>query len=84
MKTISSLTLRNNLSEYLDEVEKYETPLIISRFGKAVAVIKPFKKEEEVIKPFFNFLGKGITGEKLLKKLRRSAKEKARTKGFRS
>lgn len=84
MKIVSSLTLRNNLSNYLDEVEKYETPLVISRFGKAVAILKPYKKEEKSTIPFYNFLGKGLTGEKTLKRLRRSAKEKIRTKFFRT
>lgn len=81
MKTVSSLKLRNNLSNYLDEIEKYETPLIISRFGKAVAVLKPYNKGE-LNKQFFNFLGKGLSGEKFLKKVRRSSRESKRTNIF--
>lgn len=77
MRTVSSYSLRDNLSTYLSEIEKSEIPVVISRFGKPVAVISPYKKGIlPSRKSYFGFLGKGSSGEKFLAKTRRSDKEK--------
>lgn len=77
MRIISTYSLRDKLADYLGEVEKTEIPLIISRFGKPIVIISPYKKEVvPTNKSFFGFLGKGPSGEKFLAKTRRSIKEK--------
>lgn len=85
MRTISTYSLRDNLADYLGEVERTEVPLLVSRFGRPIAIISPYKKEAvPSSKKFFGFLGKGLSGEKFLAKTRRSAKEKKLTSKFRS
>lgn len=85
MRTISTFSLRDNLADYLGEVEKTEVPLVISRFGKPIAIISPFKADSFPLnRSFFGFLGKGLSGEKFLAKTRRSAKEKKLTAKLRS
>lgn len=75
--TVSSFILRDNLSEYLDLVAKEEKPLVIERYGKPVAVLLPYKdKEKTDYGSFFGFLGGEESGEKYLKRVRRSAREK--------
>jgi len=77
MRIISTYSLRDKLADYLGEVEKTEVPLIISRFGKPIAIISPYKKGTvPSYKNFFGFLGKGPTGENFLAKTRRTEKEK--------
>lgn len=85
MRTVSSYRLRDNLASYLDEIVKTETPLLISRFGKPIAVISPYKKGASALKidDYFGFLGKGKTGKKFLSGVRRSKKEKNRIKALR-
>ena len=59
MRTVSTYSLRDNLADYLGEVEKTEVPLVISRFGRPIAIISPYKKEAVPSnKNFFGFLGK--------------------------
>jgi prevent-host-death family protein len=71
------------LAGYLDEVVESDRPLVISRFGKPVALISPYKDTGKILaKDFFGFLGKGETGNKFLAKVRRSAREKAYVKSF--
>lgn len=77
MRVVSTYTLRDNLSNYLESVAKTESPLIISRFGKPIAVISPYKKDKiREAKSYFGFLGKGISGKLFETKIRRSAKER--------
>lgn len=78
MRKTNIFLFRDNLARYLKDVVDSETPLIVSKFKKPYVVILPAK---EVIgnyqpKSFFGFLGKGEKGEDLLKKIRRSSKEK--------
>lgn len=77
MRTISTYSLRDNLADYLSEVEKTEVSLVVSRFGKPIAIISPIKEDLSLLnKSYFGFLGKGLKGEKFLDKVRRSDKEK--------
>lgn len=85
MRTISTYSLRDNLADYLSEVEKTEVSLIISRFGKPIAIISPIKEDFSLPpKSYFGFLGKGSSGEKFLAETRRSEKEKKLVAKFRS
>lgn len=78
MRTVSVYRLRGNLAGYLDTIQAEGSSLLISRFGKPLAVIAPYKKENlPRFKEYFGFLGRGINGEAFLKARRRSAKEKA-------
>lgn len=78
MRTVSVYRLRDNLADYLDTVQAEGSSLLISRFGKPLAVIAPYKKENlPSFKEYFGFLGRGISGEAFLKKRRRSLNEKA-------
>lgn len=85
MKTVSTYVLRDNLSDYLNEVAKTEIPLLISKFGKPIAVISPYKEARlPKIDEFFGFLGKGESGEKFLARVRRSKEEKIRTESLKN
>lgn len=75
MKAVSIFDLRDNLADYLASVKRTETPLIVSRFGKPIAVITPFSKETVSFEKYFGFMGKGDTGEAFLKRVRRSKHE---------
>lgn len=78
MRTVSVYRLRDNLAGYLDTVQAEGSSLLVSRFGKPLAVIAPYKKENlPHFKEYFGFLGRGKNGEAFLKEVRRSAKEKA-------
>lgn len=77
MKAVSIYELRDDLARYLNSVATTETPIIVNRFGKPIAVIAPYKKERvEVISSFYGFMGKGESGEAYLKRVRRSKREK--------
>lgn len=82
MKIVSVYKLRDNLAYYLDLVSTTETPIVIEKYNTPAALIVPYK--EEVIKAnidsYFGFLGKGESGTKFLKKVRRTKKEKERVK----
>ncbi len=83
MNAVSVYDFRNDLASYLDEIAESDRPLVISRFGKPVALVSPYKGTgKSLAKNFFGFLGKGKTGDKFLAKVRRSAREKARIKVF--
>lgn len=78
MRTVSVYRLRDNLADYLDTIQAEGSSLLISRFGKPLAVIAPYKKESlPSFKEYFGFLGRGGKGETFLKEVRRSLKEKA-------
>lgn len=78
MNAVSVYDFRNDLAGYLDEMAESDQPLVISRFGKPVALVSPYKDtEKSLAKDFFGFLGKGETGDKFLARIRRSAREKA-------
>jgi len=78
MKKTSIYMLRDNLAAYLNEVEKTQTPLVVYKFKKPVAVIVPAKKEliKEDINDYFGFMDKGETGEEFVNRVRRNKNEK--------
>jgi prevent-host-death family protein len=84
MNAVSVYDFRNDLASYLDEMAESDRPLVISRFGKPVAIVYPYddKKAEVKADNYFGFLGKGGTGEKFLAKIRRSTREKAYIKAL--
>lgn len=82
--TVSTNTLRSNLSTIIDKVVKNESPLVVSRFGKPFVIISPYKESVENYKKFFGFLDSGENGEEFLSRVRRSKKEKEYVKGFRN
>lgn len=85
MRIVSTYNLRENLADYLEKVYKADDSFLISRFGKPVAVIAPYKKTVAfATNDFFGFLGKGLKGSALLGKNRRSPKEKALINNLRS
>lgn len=85
MRTISIYDLRNNLADWLNEVTANDSRLLVSRFGKPIAIISPYSDTDVVnFDRFYNVLGKGETGDKLVNRIRRSNKEKERTKTLRS
>ena len=77
MKTVSTFDFRNKLSDYLEEIYKSDTPLIVSRFGKPVVKIVPYreKKEEDFMKYFVFMKGKE-TGVEFEDRVRRNKKER--------
>lgn len=85
MRTITTYNLRDTLASCLEEIGRTETPVIVSRFGKPIAVISPFK-ESDLPNPssFFGFLDKNETGEEFLGIVRRSKEELERTEKFRA
>lgn len=83
MNTVSVYDFRNDLAGYLDEVAESDRPLVISRFGKPVALVSPYKDTgKSSAKDFFGFLGKGETGDKFLAGVRRSPRERAYVKSL--
>lgn len=85
---VSTFELRDKLASYLRHVEETETPIIVERRNKPVAVIKPYKREDRIPPNFnyyFGFLGKSKeTGEEFVNRVRRNKREAARTKYFRN
>ena len=76
--------LRNNLASYLDDVSENDAAVLISRFGKPIAVLSPYRLTSlPSFEGFFGFLGKTETGEKFLSRVRRSKNESRRTASFR-
>jgi len=83
MNAVSVYDFRNDLASYLDEIAESDQPLVISRFGKPVALVSPYKDiGKSLAKDFFGFLGKGETGDKFLAGVRRSTREKAYIKAL--
>ena len=82
--TVSTNTLRSNLSTIIDKVVKNESPLVVSRFGKPFVVISPYKENPNNYKKFFGFLGNNENGEEFLSRTRRSAREKEYVKKLRN
>ncbi len=85
MKSVSIYALRDNLAEYLTQVSQKDVSIIVSRFNKPIAMLVPYS-EDSLPSPdrFFGFLGKGESGDALVSRVRRSKKERLRTKAFRS
>ena len=85
---VSIFELRDNLALYLRRVEETETPIIVERRNKPVAVIKPYKKEKKtalVSNYYLGFLGKSKeTGEEFVNRVRRNKFEAERTRYFRN
>lgn len=83
MNTVSVYDFRNDLAGYLDEITESDRPLVISRFGKPVALVSPYQDTgKSSAKNFFGFLGKGETGDKFLAGVRRSPRERAYVKNL--
>ena len=80
MRIISTFEFRNKLADYLEEIYKTDSPLIISRFGKPLVKIIAYKKEKkDNFDRFFGFMGNDTTGIEFENKIRRNKKEKERT-----
>lgn len=77
MRAVSTFTLRTNLSRYLEEIVKSDESLVVSRFGKPLVVITPFRSDNKAASSsYFGFLGKGESGETFLRRVRRSRAER--------
>lgn len=76
MRMVSIFDLRNKLAEYLSSVVESDSPLVVRRFGKPIAMIVPFDSKSVSIDEYFGFMGKGESGEAFLKRVRRSEKER--------
>lgn len=78
MKKINVYLLRDNLASYLDEVARTDTPLVVCKYKKPIAVIMPPKKEliEENFDEFFGFMKGNETGIEFENRVRRGKKEK--------
>ncbi len=77
MKVVSVYELRDGLARYLNSVVTTETPIVVNRFGKPIAVIAPYRKDTSPdISSFYGFMGKGESGQDYLKRVRRSKREK--------
>lgn len=77
MKAVSIYELRDDLARYLNSVATTETPIVVNRFGKPIAVISPYLEDRaKDISSFYGFMGKGESGEAYLKRVRRSKREK--------
>lgn len=80
MRVISTFEFRNKLAEYLDEIYKNDSSLVVSRFGKPLVKIVPYKKEKiDNFDKFFGFMGNDISGIDFENRVRRNNKEKERT-----
>ncbi len=85
MKVVSVYELRDNLATYLDSVAVAETPIVVNRFGKPIAMITPYRKDRGTPNAsFFGFMGSGETGEAFLARVRRSNKERRAIARFRN
>lgn len=78
MKKVSVYELRDNLSYYLELVEKNQSPLIVEKYKKPAAIITPYKKGAIADDPlsYKGFLGKGEDGVKYVNRIRRSTRER--------
>ena len=85
MKTVSVYELRDNLAYYLDLVKKNQSPVIVEKYNKPMAIITPYKKGMVKNDPlsYFGFLGKGEDGVRFENRIRRSARERAYVKRLR-
>ena len=84
MRVISTFEFRNKLAEYLDEISRSDTPLIVSRFGKPLVKIIAYKEKKDDFDRFFGFMGSDITGIEFENKIRRNKKEKELVKALRN
>lgn len=78
MKVVSTTELRNDLSEFLEKVKSTKTPLVISKFGKLIAIISPFDQAKSVVdyNQYYGFLKSKETGVDFENRVRRSKDEK--------
>lgn len=74
------------MSDYIDEVYEEETTLLISRFNKPLAILKPYKKESNDYMRFFGFMADASneSGKEFVNRTRRSAKERLKMKRLRN
>ena len=84
MRIVSTNDFRSKLANYIEDVAKSDNSLIVSRFGKPLVKVVPYKEADKGdFKKFFGFLGKGETGNEFLKRVRRSKKELKYVKNLR-
>ncbi|MFV1917257.1 MAG: type II toxin-antitoxin system Phd/YefM family antitoxin [Patescibacteria group bacterium] len=83
-RTVSSYKFRNNLSSYFEEIVEDETPLVVSKFGKPIVVVSPYKKKKmDNIDKYFGFLPGDEDGVSFENRVRRSRKERKRVEALR-
>ena len=75
MITISTNKFRDNLANYLNNILKDETTLVLSRFGKPMWEIRPYTKKSVDYKKFYGFMGGDETGEEFVNRVRRNKRE---------
>jgi len=80
MRIVSTYDFRNKLSDYINEVYREETLLLISRFNKPLVVVKPYEGEDKDYMKYYGFMSDAgkETGEEFVNRVRRSKKEKKR------
>lgn len=86
MKKADVYMFRDNLAAYLNEVVRTDTPLVVCKYKKPIAVIMPPKKElvKDDFDKYFGFLGKsGETGVEFENRVRRNKKEREYVKKLR-
>jgi prevent-host-death family protein len=86
MRVVTTFDFRDNLAEYLDLVVRGDVPVVVSKFGKPLVVISPYKKSDvPEWKEFYGFLGSsGESGKELVARVRRSKEEKSRVNRLRT
>lgn len=83
MRIVSTNEFRDKLAEYINSVSKNETSLVVSRFGKPLVEVKPFKGKALDYKKFYGFMGGDETGEEFVNRIRRNTREKNYVKRLR-
>lgn len=85
MKTVSVFKLRDNLSYYIDLVNKTNTSIIVEKYNTPAAVITPYKKglRTDGLLSFAGFLGPGEDGKSFENKVRRNDRERKRIEKLR-
>jgi len=79
-KPVSTIDLRDNLSQYLNLVANTKISLVVSKYRTPLVIIKPLTESDLISPPpdsYFGFLSKTDkeTGEEFVNRLRRSEKE---------
>ena len=85
MKRTNIFLLRDNLAKYIAEVNETESPLMVYKFKKPVAIIIPAKesKIDSDYKRFYGFLKGKESGEQIVDSVRRNNKERLYVKKLR-
>ena len=84
MRVVSTNEFRDKLSEFLSSVAKDETSIVVKRFGKPIAVVSPFRKEEVYdFKKYFGFMKGKESGVEYENRIRRNKREREYVKALR-